>query len=191
MSQLASTPPSQAPNLPPPPDLESKGEVIEHTIEAFRQAKGERQVRDSILTTPISAAFLKLIHLTELLGSPWLAQLLKSQAAKKMCVLDTAVAWHQSRDAEKDLSTIQDVVDADDVQTGSPKAVFRALPPTRVFRASPPRATPIVVWMTHVCMLVRDILVALGEDGERSVAAAATSAYEGKPLWASHSKVLH
>lgn len=182
MSQLASTPPSQALNLPPPPDLESKGEVIEHTIEAFRRAKGERQVSDSILTTPISAAFLKLIHLTELLGSPWLAQLLESQAAKKMYVLDTAVAWHKSRDADKDLLTIQDVIDAEDAPTGSPKGVFRA---------SPPRATPIVVWMTRVCMLVRDILVALGDDRERSVAAAATSAYEGKPLWASHSKVLH
>lgn len=123
------------------------------------------------------------MHLTKVLGSPWLSQLLESQAKKRISALNSVVVWHQGKENKKELRTIRELVQAD--EPVSPKStIFRATSPRAV-----PRAAPTIIWITQVCMFVREIMVSLGEDKTISVTAAAANAYEGKSLWASHSKL--
>lgn len=162
--------------------MDCKTDLIEQTIEAFRAAKEDSPVEGEMCIKSFCSAFSQLIHLTELLGSPWLSQLLESQTSKKISILDSAVAWHQGKGREADLRTIRELIDADE-PASSPKATL--------FKAAAPRSAPTIAWITKVCMFVREILVSLGQDIETSVTTAATCAYEGKPLWASHSKVIY
>lgn len=146
-------------------------EQVSRIVAAFRASSLSKEDND-LRAGPFLEAFVTLTSFFDVIGSPYIAALLRREIVRKTSLIQASMKKH-------DIDHLRALVATE--QTSTPKSSVK----------SPPRAVAALIWIDRVMVFVEDLLanITANDGGDVSVSRAASDSYKNSALRDSQSNV--
>lgn len=147
------------------------GEQVWMIVDAFKASSISKE-SDDLSAGPFLEAFVTLTSFFDVIGSPYIAALLRREIVRKTSLIQASVKKHNIDDIRVLVATEQMSV---------PKGNAKA----------PPRPVAALIWIDRVILFVETLLTNLtaNDGGDVSVSMAASNSYKNSALRESHSNI--